>query len=418
MVDLDSLTDAVVGDLIRAKTEGIHPADTRIYDKQRDFIYAVEHMTAFIAGVGSGKSYSGAYKALHLARPNTAGMITAPSYNMLRDTVVPTFRIVAGSYITSMTRSPPIDATLRNGARIMFRSAHDPELLRGPSISWWWGDEAALYSPAVFPIMIARLREGGNLGYGFITTTPKGRNWIWQTWVKSPRKNYKIFRAATQDNPFLSPEYYEELQLAYSGEFARQELDGDFVTFEGIIYSEFDRLIHMQPTNPDKQWSQVIAGVDWGYANPGVIVVYGIDGDGNMHGLHEEYQRRRQIGEWAETAKHLKAQYHINTFYCDPAEPEFIAHFRQAGLNAVQADNAVLNGIQAVKARLSAGRLTFDPSFVNTAAEMEQYIWAENAVKDKPIKANDHTLDATRYAVQGANKPRVTRVYSENPFYD
>lgn len=398
-----------------------------LYQRQTDFLVDPRHFVSFIGGVGSGKTVAGAARALaasagrigsvSIATPNT-GMITAPTYNVLRDATIPAFREFADAFIVEINRSPPINARMVNGSEIYFRSADNPELLRGPSLSWWWGDESALYDRMVWRIMLGRLRQGGKLGYAWLTTTPKGRNWLYQEFIQKQRPEYHIYKAATWMNPFVDREYYAMLKQSYSGDFAKQELEGDFVAFEGIIYSEFDRDAHIQTADPDRQYAQVIAGVDWGYANPGVIVVYGVDGDGNMHGLHEEYQRRRQIGEWVTVAQDLQRRYGIQAFYCDPSEPGFIAAFREGGLNALAADNAVSDGIQAVKARLAGGRLTFDPSFVNTATEMEQYQWAENTlgVKDQPVKANDHALDALRYAVMALARPRITRIL-ENPFY-
>lgn len=385
-----------------------------LYQRQLDFFCDDRTFVGFIAGVGSGKTVAGAARALVASQgqignkaiqsPNT-GMVTAPSYNILRDATIPAFRQVAGEFIESMNTTAPINAKMTNGSEIFFRSAHDFKLLVGPSISWWWGDEAALYHSQVWLLMMGRLREFGELGHAWLTTTPKGRNWIYTEFLQKQREQYKIYKASTWMNPFISVEYYQTLKQSYVGEFAKQELDGDFVSHQGLIYPEFDRLTHIKTAPPDRQWSQVIAGVDWGYANPGVILVFGVDGDGNMHGLHEEYVRRRMIGDWTTVASELKAQFGITTFYCDPSEPGFIEQFRQAGLNAQAAENAVTDGIQAVKARLIGKypRLTFDDSFVNTASEFEQYQWAENTlgIKDQPMKANDHAMDTARYAVMG-----------------
>lgn len=390
-----------------------------LYSRQYNFIQDPRNFLAFIAGIGAGKSIAGAARAiaaasgsigaLKIGTPNT-GMITAPTYNVLRDATVPAFRELAGDLIADMTNSSPINATLINGSKIYFRSAHKHELLRGPSVAWWWGDEAALNHRDVWRIMIGRLRQHGKLGHAWLTTTPKGRNWIYQEFVQAQRAQYGIYKAATWMNPFIDADYYRMLRESYTGDFARQELEGDFVAFEGLIYSEFDRDTHMSTAKHPDKWHMVVAGVDWGYANPGVIVVYGVDSDGRMWGLHEEYQRRRRIEEWASVAQQLQQQYGIETFFCDPAEPDFIAQFQQAYCNAVAANNEVLTGIQAVKNRLvvqkdGLPRFILSPDFVWTAAEFEQYQWAEHrdGLHDKPKKAGDHSMDATRYATMGVD---------------
>ncbi len=388
----------------------------QLYGAQYDFVVSPHHFCALLGGIGSGKSIAGAVRAVTAATgyingarlivPNT-GMVTAPTYNILRDATIPAFRDMAGDLIVHMTSAPPINATLRGGSRVLFRSAQQPDLLRGPSLTWWWGDEAALYSRDVWRVMIGRLRQRGEFGYAWLTTTPKGRNWIYQEFVqRAPgRQVYALYKVTTRANPFIDPAYYAMLAESYTGDFARQELDGDFVAFAGLIYSEFDRSAHMRASRLDA-FARVVAGVDWGYANPGVIVVYGLDADGRLWGLHEEYARRRRIEEWVTLAAQLQAQFGVEQFFCDPSAPDFIAQLQQAGCYALAADNDVLPGIQAVKNRLvmqpdGLPRLILSPDFVHTAAEFEQYQWLEgrDGLRDTPKKANDHALDATRYCV-------------------
>jgi phage terminase large subunit len=418
-----------------------------LYDNQHDFVYTPHHFAAFLGGIGSGKSVAGAVRALLAAAghidgvtvptPNT-GMITAPTYNILRDATLPAFREAAGEdMIVHITTTPPINVMLQNGSYILFRSAQQPELLRGPSLTWWWGDEAALYSRAVWKIMIGRLRQKNRLGYAWLTTTPKGRNWVFQEFMQrraadlfngvapatvetvpaKPNSRYALYRARTHRNPFIDLAYYDALAESYNGDFARQELEGEFLAFEGLVYNEFDRAVHVRvPPRPEGEgqgvrvFDRAVAGVDWGYANAGVIVVFGVDSDGRLWGLHEEYARLRRVEEWTALAAQLAARYAVETFFCDPSEPDFIAQFAQAGVNAMPAVNDVLPGIQAVKNRLvvqgdGLPRLIFSPDFVHTAAEFEQYQWLENrdGLRDAPKKTNDHACDAVRYAVTGVD---------------
>jgi len=153
--------------------------------------------------------------------------------------------------------------------------------------------------------------------------------------------------------------------------------------------------------------------VDWGFANPGVICVIGVDSDGRAQVVSEQYQRQRRVEEWVNVAKQARQAWGIRSFYCDPSEPDYIRQFRDAGLPAEQADNSVNAGIQAVKNRLvlqadGAPRLTVTADAVWTIAEFESYQWAENryGMRDQPVKANDHALDALRYGVMGLDAGR------------
>jgi PBSX family phage terminase large subunit len=392
--------------------------DLQLSVKQFDFVTAEEHYLALVGGIGSGKTQAGCKRALaaslgyigsqRIPTPNL-GIISAPTFPMLRNVTLRTFKAIAGDLITDYNKNEGL-MTLANGSEILFVSAHDPEHLRGPNISWWFGDEAALYEALVWLIMIGRCREFGQFGYSWLATTPKGRNYIWKEFAQSQRANYRIIKARTADNPFLAKELQVALREAYTGDFARQELDGEFVAFEGLVYPEFSRDVHLTRQRP-AQFKQVVAGVDWGFTNPGVMVVYGVDGDGRMWGLHEAYARQMRIEEWANTALELRNLYGVETFFCDPSEPTYIDALWQAGCRAVAANNAVNAGIQAVKQRLVRRQdgtlgLNFSLEFVHTASEFEQYQWQPfkgGGYVDKPMKVNDHTMDSTRYAVQGVN---------------
>ncbi len=395
--------------------------DFSLYGKQFEFaIKSNAHYSALVGGIGSGKSRGGATRALLAAygqvgglsipTPNT-GMVTAPTYNILRDATLPTFREVAGDLIDikNSAFSPPIHVRMKNGGLVTFRSADNPEHLRGPNLSWWWGDEPSLSEQLLWKIAIGRLREFGRFGYAWLTFTPQGRNWIWQRFIQRGGPNYYIARVRSRDNPFLDEEFLKALEEDYSGDFAKQELEGEFVAFEGLIYPEFRRDLHVTSDIP-QYFSKTFAGVDWGFVNPGVINVYGLTGDGRMYLVHEEYKRRRGIDEWADVALQLRNIWHIQDFYCDPSEPDYIRKFQEKGCNTWAADNTVSTGIQAVKRRFAIradGKpgLMYYPGAVYSTAENEQYQWAKKGdiSLDQPVKANDHTRDAERYAVMAVD---------------
>jgi phage terminase large subunit len=262
-----------------------------LYGTQHDFVACQDRFTGFIGGIGSGKSYAGAVKAmLYSQTPGTLGLVIAPSYPMLRDATLRTFRQVAEATIAE-THASEMRLTLRNGAEVLFRSADQPDRLRGPNISWAWIDEASLCGAETWEITIGRLRADGKAGPCWITTTPKGRNWVYQR-----QAQMTVFRSTTAGNPYLSREFVESLYAAYEGKFAQQELLGEFVGFDGLVYDEFDRGRNVK-TVPTRTWTRVFAGVDEGYTNPAVILIVGEDHDGRLHVMHEFYQRRRLQAE-------------------------------------------------------------------------------------------------------------------------
>lgn len=399
------------------------------HPKQHAFIHNSAHHGAIVGGIGSGKSQGGAIRAVRAAYgvlgkasvpvPNI-GMVTAPTWDMLRDASIRTFLAVAGDLVTTWHKADRI-AVMQNGSEVIFRTADDPDHLRGPNITWWWGDEAAYYHADVRRVMIGRCRQHGH-GYDWLTTTPKGRNYIYKTFVTDHVNDpdYFIIRVTTRDNGFLDEDYIKSLESEYEGDYARQELEGEFVSFEGLIYPEFSRERHVVRSDAiPASFARVWAGVDWGYVHPGVINVYGINADGRLYQIHEEYATKRGIDEWADVALQLRNIYHIGDFVCDPSEPDYINKFIAKGCRALPANNTVSTGIQAVKRRLANRAdglpgLLYYPGAVHNFTEKEQYQWAKNreTLLDAPLKTNDHAQDAERYAVMhvdaGLNPVTVT----------
>jgi PBSX family phage terminase large subunit len=403
----------------------LQPDDVQIdlYPQQQAFVGTDSPYTAFVAGIGSGKTYAGCYRALRAAQgvigtrrittPNL-GIITAPTYPMLRDVTARTFLDIADAHIDAFNRSD-MTIRLRNGSEILMRTAEHPDRLRGFNASWWYGDEAALYRQDVWRVMVGRLRQYGQRGYAWLTTTPRGRDWLYQLFGTG-KDGYEIIRAASRDNIYLDPDIVQAWQSEYSGDFARQELLGEFIAHQGLVYEEFSQDRHVVTDRPNG-FREVVCGVDWGYANPGVMLVAGMDGDGRLYVLTERYQRQMRIEEWANVALDLRDDYGVSQFVCDPSEPDYIRALQQVGVKATAANNTVMTGIQAVKHRLATetptaagdlARLVMHRSCANLISEFEQYQWRENrdGMQDAPVKANDHAMDALRYLVMAIDTPR------------
>ena len=66
----------------------------------------------------------------------------------------------------------------------------------------------------------------------------------------------------------------------------------------------------------------------------------------------------------------------------------------------MDADNAVLEGIQHVAQCLSDGTVLINDCCTSTVKEFGEYCWDEKATEDRPVKTNDHAMDAVRYFVQ------------------
>jgi predicted phage terminase large subunit-like protein len=205
----------------------LHPA-------QAAFRHSDATYRGFVGGVGSGKSFAGAYDLLRRARPGRLYLACAPTYPMLRDASLRTFLALAERllFLRDFHRSDMV-ATLGNRSEVLFRSADDPDRLRGPNLSGAWCDEASLVAREAFDVLIGRLREAGEQGWLAATFTPKGRqHWTFDRFGRG-HPDTALFHARTADNPFLPPGFEARLRQQYHGLLADQELGGLFVSVEG-----------------------------------------------------------------------------------------------------------------------------------------------------------------------------------------
>jgi len=203
---------------------------------QARFIRSTARYVALIAGRGSGKTWAGAIRLLHRAgtEPGDYGVI-APTYRMLED--------VCWEACLQLAYRLQIDAypnlrrmTISCGqSTLYFRSSDRPALLRGLNLSGVWIDEAAEVDLEAWKVIEPAVRIGTKPWFAF-TTTPKGTShWTYDLLgPASVHPDREVIRASTRQNPFVAEEAKEALYANYSGVWAQQELEGEWVDPEGV----------------------------------------------------------------------------------------------------------------------------------------------------------------------------------------
>ena len=382
-----------------------------LYDVQDDFVADARRYVAFVGGRNSGKTYAGSVKALlHCLEP-TLGVIAAPSFPMLEHGARRQFlqRLdEAGLAYTKNDQKGTLSIPA-TGAEILFATLESESRVRGPNFHWGWVDELDyLTSRPIWKALMGAVRAGDEYQL-FATSTPKGRRLIWQEWVDGATDRHGLYRATTYDNPFIDAADYVS-GLGYEGRFALQEINAEFVGFEGLVYETFDRERNanvdspIYPTNLDG-WRTVL-GVDVGARNPTVVLVLRVAGDERVHIEREYYQRGMSSSAIVAMISEAADDTEPEAIYIDPSAAAYIADLEDEGYPAEKADNDVQTGIQRVASAFGVG-LTVDPSCVHTIAEFESYQYPDEGRRnsDKPVKQNDHCMDALRYGVMGATEP-------------
>lgn len=253
---------------------------------QFNFLTSSSDLKCFVGGIGSGKTTAGVLQTLKEGEHGTTGLVVAPTYKMINDVILEEFFEWAEDAIVSFHKQDKI-AHLKSGAKVLFRSAQNPDNLRGPNIGFAWIDEAAMIDKKVFDIILGRVRiDPGKI---YATTTPKGNNWVSDSFDE-------YIRAKTYDNPHLPDSYIERLEKQYTEEFRRQELQGEFVSMGGTLVDFSD--IKRPDSIPD-YFDRVAIGVDpagGGASETGIVVV---GKSGEQAYVLADYSTRGNPSQWA-----------------------------------------------------------------------------------------------------------------------
>ncbi len=370
---------------------------------QKQFLTNNHQTIGLISGIGAGKTVSGIMRtALNMFKWNTGerGYVVAPTYKMLNNVIIPEMKkwgLINKNFDWNASQKK---LELPNGSTMIMDSADNKrkiERLRGSNISWFWLDETAKMPKKVWDIMIGRLRVG-DYRNAFFTTTPAGYNWIYKHFIEKDRENTKIIDdVPTSANPELPDDYLDRME-EYEGKFYQQEIKGKFVQFEGLVHSWFgeDNIVDELPEN----WDNTFYGVDWGYRNPMAVVAILKNGD-KYYIAEEIYQSRLTVEDLIPRLKSLEERWGTGKMYCDPSEPSNIEQLSREGFKAKKADNDVMAGISKVSS--NQDYIHVHRNCQNVINEFRSYQYKDND-KEKPLKENDHLMDALRYALFSSSR--------------
>ncbi len=380
-----------------------------LFPRQRRFVLDPAHYPGYVGGIGAGKTVAGAAKVItRLDRPGR-GLVSAPTFEMLRDATQYTLLAMLddlGIAYDHLKSEKTI--TIRgSGHAILLRSLDDPQRRRGPNLEYAWVDEASLVPFEAWRIVKGRTRVGDNY-QAWATFTPKGRNWCWEEWERDANPDHPLYRVKTDENPTLPAGFAQS--LGYTGKFADQELGGEFVAFEGLVYPAFHRTgadgggVRVQDCSG---WRTVL-GVDVGTRNPTAVLTVRLAGDGRQHIEREVYRRDMSASEIVAAVKAEADRTQAEAIYIDPSAAGYVLDLERDGYPVVKADNDRKRGVQLCTTAIADG-LTVDPSCVHFLAEIETYHYPDGKREtDDPVKEGDHAMDAWRYATVGVAVPFVT----------
>ena len=444
-------------DLAQAFPEG-RDGSRRPLPKQRQFLDALlderphsPKYVRYVGGIGSGKTLIGCIAMIHMAVLRPGDYLIARQFMPeLKDTTYKTFMEVCPPELIAEVRVADMVVKLRNVqgsiSTIFFRGLEEPDKLRSMNLNAWYIDEANQVSEAAFMLLQGRLR-GRFWRKGFITQNPGGHDWSWRWFVDKKiikdevvKRLFLNIRAPSTENVHLPDGYIDTMLSTWSDDRIKREIMGSDDSFEGMIYDEFDRSVHViKPFRIPDDWT-IRIGMDDGYRNAACWIYGAIDPDGDLYVFDEFYEKEWLIEEICKlgkldekTGKRLPSAYSkVAGRKVEMAKLDSAAKQVKNGKNnwntylenlpstfpLSEANKAVATGIDRVKSYLkpdSRGkpRLYIFSTCEHLLDEIATYKWAERPAgqqgkaneKEEPHKFNDHAMDALRYLVMTLPEP-------------
>ncbi len=298
------------------------------------------------------------------------------------------------------------------------RDESSQDLVQGFTCAGFFFDEVALMPESFVNQAVARCsEEGAKLWFN---CNPDGPfHWFKVEWIdKLVEKSALRLQFLLDDNLSLSEKVKNRYKRMFAGIFYQRYILGLWVLAEGIIYSMFkqEMIIKKVPKGVKivKKW----VGVDYGQANATVFLLIGLGSDNKLYILDEYYhvgknsQIQKSPSKYADDyikwlIKNGVDGAPVNREYCfiDPSAKGFMLELHSRGEKRIRkADNEVLKGIELISSIIDNDMLRILSHCKNTIMEFGAYRWDEKAQEkgeDKPIKENDHAMDALRYVVNG-----------------
>ncbi|MCM1227549.1 MAG: PBSX family phage terminase large subunit [Clostridium sp.] len=227
-------------------------------------------------------------------------------------------------------------------------------------------------------------------------------HWFYTKWIERRKERNALYlHFSMTDNPSLSQKTLRRYESTYTGVFYQRYILGEWVAAEGLIYPMYDNTV---PTI-DREYIKYAVSMDYGIQNPTAMLLWGLCG-GVWYLVREYYHSGRDTNEqktdqqYYEELERLCGKLPIWKLIIDPSASSFITLCNQKKkFKILKANNDVIDGIRHTASVLSEKKLLINDCCKNTIREFGLYSWDDNTDEDRPIKENDHCMDALRYMV-------------------
>lgn len=260
------------------------------------------------------------------------------------------------------------------------------------------------------------------------------RPWVYELhkeW-KQGRKDVVFIQLSALDNPFIPEEEKIKLKEKWAGHpEERARLYGDFIKRSGLVYGMWDRDKHvLKRQNLPSDWRRIIS-IDPAATGITAAVWAAISPRNDVYIYRLYYERDLIVSDHAKNILTRNSGDKIDTWIIDPfwgaarnAETHKQGYqlYRENGCPVRLAPRAEDYGRDVMSEYLAASLETTsrNPKLFIMAGlnefvdEIEGYVWdsygkgmLKGLSKDKPVKRNDHLINATQYLLSLRPKGRA-----------
>lgn len=249
----------------------------------------------------------------------------------------------------------------------------------------------------------------------------------------------------------LPADFIQTMSSAYTGTMKARFLKGEWAAYEGLIYPQFNQMIHMvseydirkymdwlDKKNFELEW---LEGYDYGLASPSCYGIGFVDHCGNVIVCDGFYQKEYPLEQQTNHIHRLRRKWGGESIsvLCDPdifrrkgARGECISDkfWLDASIQVTRAANDITSGIAKISGYLlpreghtnpftldsPAPSVYFNDNLTWFSDEFGTYFWKKASSGeqiDTPATSEDHAMDMLKYMF--TNRPTTAKIRPRDP---
>lgn len=348
-----------------------------------------------------------------------AGTLAESVFEQLKEAI----DILGVNHLWKIRKSPLKLTYIPRGNSFIFRGADDPAKIKSIKMSkypitYLWIEELAEFktedevSTIVNSVLRAELEEGLNYKVFYSYNPPKRK----QSWVNKKYNtqfisdNIYVHHSTYLENPHISKAFMEEAEevknkneFKYRWEYLGEPIGSGVLPFNNLVF----RTITDDEVN---SFDNIRQGNDWGYAtDPVAFVKLHYDKTRKRIFFIDEFygvkKSNRKLADWI-----INKEYQYDMTICDSAEPKSVDELKSYNITAKGAKKGPGSVEYGEKWLDDLEEIVIDvkrtPNVAREFENIDYQVDKDGNPKAKLEDKDNHTIDATRYALEDDMKSR------------